>query len=164
MSERQACPIAGAYQKMIHYCPAALRTRSCVARCDLANEAAFRLPGCFVLLRRKGEPPGINRIYRLCREEGLTVRKRRAPRKAAETRAPILIEARPNARWSLDFVHTQFVNGRRFRILNVVDVVTKECPGRHSGDDGKPGMIVSRVADYNIRRPHSSLKYLSPAA
>jgi transposase len=48
-------------------------------------------------------PSGINRIYRLYREEGLTVRKRRARRKAAGTRAPILVEAKPNARWSLDF-------------------------------------------------------------
>lgn len=39
------------------------------------------------------------------------------------------MEARPNARWSLDFVHDQFANGRRFRILNIVDDVTKECLG-----------------------------------
>nr|WP_246755826.1 DDE-type integrase/transposase/recombinase [Bradyrhizobium sp. CCBAU 53338] len=107
-----------------------------------------------------GEPPGINRIYLLYREEGLTVRKRRARRKAVETRAPILIEARPNARWSRDFVHDQFANGRRFRILNIVDDVTNEClvaipdtsiSGRRVAREltaiverrGKPGMIVS---------------------
>ena len=49
----------------------------------------------FVLLRRDGEPSG---IYRLYREEGLMVRKRRSRRRAIGTRAPILIEARPNAR------------------------------------------------------------------
>ncbi len=81
----------------------------------------------FVLLRREGEPSGINRIYRLYREEGLTVRKRRTRRKAVGSRAPILVEARPNARWSLDFVHDQLACGRRFRILNVVDDVTREC-------------------------------------
>jgi transposase InsO family protein len=43
------------------------------------------------------------------------------------TRAPILVEARPNARWSLDFVHDQFACGRRFRVLNIVDDVTREC-------------------------------------
>lgn len=65
---------------------------------DLANER--RRFGCrrlCVLLRREGEPPGINRIYRLYREEGLTVRKRKARRKAVGTRAPILVEARPCA-------------------------------------------------------------------
>jgi hypothetical protein len=43
--------------------------------------------------------------------------------------APILVEARPNARWSLDFVHDQMANGRRFRILNITDDVTHECLG-----------------------------------
>ena len=81
----------------------------------------------FVLLRQEGERSGKNRIYRLYREEGLTVRKRRARRRAVGTRAPIPVEAVANARWSLDFVHDQFANGRRFRVLNVVDDVTREC-------------------------------------
>ena len=128
---------------------------------DLANER--RRSGCrrlFILLRREGEPSGINRIYRLYREGGLTVRKRKARRKAVGTRAPILVEARPNARWSLDFVHDQFDCGRRFRVLNIVDDVTREClaaipdtsiSGRRVARElaalierrGKPGMIVS---------------------
>jgi transposase InsO family protein len=41
----------------------------------------------------------------------------------------ILVEARPNARWSLDFVYDQFADGRRFRLLNIVDDVTKESLG-----------------------------------
>jgi transposase InsO family protein len=112
------------------------------------------------LLRRDGEPSGITRIYRLYREEGLTVRKRRGRRRAVGMRAPIVVEAEPNARWSLDFVHDQFACGRRFRILNVVDDVTREClaaipdtsiSGRRVARElttlierrGKPGMIVS---------------------
>ena len=39
----------------------------------------------------------------------------------------ILVEAKVNARWSLDFVHDQFALGRRFRVLNIVDDVTREC-------------------------------------
>ncbi|MGY3108331.1 transposase InsO family protein [Bradyrhizobium sp. LM3.4] len=85
--------------------------------------------GCSCCCGSAASRPGINRIYRLYREEGLTVRKRRARRRAVGVRAPILVEARPNARWSLDFVHDQFACGRRFRILNVVDDVTRECLG-----------------------------------
>lgn len=128
---------------------------------DLANmRRRFGYRRLFVLLRRDGEPSGINRIYRLYREEGLTVRKRRARRKAVGTRAPVLVEARPNARWSLDFVHDQLACGRRFSILNVVDDVTRECltaipdtsisgrrVARELGDlierRGRPEMIVS---------------------
>lgn len=64
---------------------------------------------------------------RLYREEGLKVRRRRGRRRAMGTRAPIPVIARANARWSLDFVHDQLGCGRRFRVLNIVDDVTKEC-------------------------------------
>src|SRR5450755_4059388 len=95
---------------------------------ELANERRrFGYRRLFILLRREGEQSGINRIHRLYREEGLAVRKRRARRKAVGVRVPILLEAKPNARWSLDFVYDQFANGRRFRVLNIVDDVTKEC-------------------------------------
>jgi putative transposase len=37
---------------------------------------------------------------------------------------------RPNACWSLDFVHDQMTDGRRFRILGFVDECTRECLAR----------------------------------
>ena len=64
-----------------------VRTRSCrppdtelrTQLRDLANERKrFGYRRLFVLLRQEGEPSGINRIYRLYREDGLTVRKRPA--------------------------------------------------------------------------------------
>ena len=118
-----ACSIIKADRKSVRYRSsrppdAALRERLCTLATERRRFGYRRL---FVLLQREGEPSGKNRIYRLYREEGLTVRKRRSRRCAIGTRAPILVEARPNARWSLDFVHDQFATGRRFRILNVVD-------------------------------------------
>ena len=129
MSERRACTLVAADRKMIRYRSrrpgdAELRIRLR----DLANQRRrFGYRRLFILLREQGEPSGVNRIYRLYREEGLTVRKRKARRRAVGTRTPILVEARVNARWSLDFVHDQFALGRRFRILNIVDDVTREC-------------------------------------
>ena len=161
-SERRACRIAGADRKMVRYVAQRAPDTALRGRLrELANERRrFGYRRLFVLLRREGEPSGINRIYRLYREEGLTVRKRKARRKAIGTRAPILVEARPNARWSLDFVHDQFANGQRFRVLNMVDDVTRKClaaipdtsiSGRRVARElttlidrrGKPGMIVS---------------------
>ena len=162
LSERRASFIVGADRKMIRYRsrrPAETELRTRLR--DLANERRrFGYRRLFILLRQEGEPSGINRIYRLYREEGLTVRKRRARRRTVGMRAPILVEARANARWSLDFVHDQLASGRRFRILNVVDDVTREClaaipdtsiSGRRVAREltdlierrGKPGLIVS---------------------
>ena len=125
-----------------------------------AERRRFGYRRLFVLLRREGELSGKNRIYRLYREEGLTVRRRRSRRRAVGARAPSLVETKANARWSLDFVHDQLAGGRRFRILNVVDDVTREClaaipdtsiSGRRVARElsaliarrGRPGMIVS---------------------
>jgi putative transposase len=162
LSERRACEIVEADRTMIRYRSrrppdTELRTRLR----DLANERKrFGYRRLFVLLRQSGEASGMNRIYRLYREEGLSVRKRRARRRAVGARAPILVEARPNGRWSLDFIHDQLACGRRFRILNIVDDVTREClaaipdtsiSGRRVAREltdlvrrrGKPEMIVS---------------------
>jgi transposase InsO family protein len=100
------------------------------------------------------------RTQRLHTEEGLTVRKRKSRRRAIGARAAPPVVALPNQRWSLDFVHDQLASGRRFRVLNVVDDVTRECLAavvdtsisgkrvvRELADlvawRGKPGMIVS---------------------
>ena len=162
MSERRACSVLGADRKMIRYRstrPPETELRERLR--SLANERRrFGYRRLFIMLRREGEPSGINRIYRLYREEGLGVRKRKGRKRAIGVRAPILVEARPNARWSLDFVHDQMANGRRFRILNITDDVTHEClaaipdtsiSGHRVAREltaiierrGKPGMIVS---------------------
>ena len=129
MSERRACAVIAADRAMIRYRSIRPDDRALRARLrSLAQERRrFGYRRLFILLRREGETSGITRLYRLYREEGLAVRKRRARRKAIGSRAPILVAARPNARWSLDFVHDQLDGGRRFRVLNIVDDVTREC-------------------------------------
>ena len=64
---------------------------------------------------------------RLYGEEGLAVRRRKSRRRIAVARTPIPAPDGPNSRWSMDFVHDQLAGGRRFRVLNIVDDVTKEC-------------------------------------
>ena len=80
-----------------------------------------------ILLRREGIVINRKKTQRLYREEGLTVRRRKGRRRAVGARAPTPVLALPNQRWSLDFVHDQLVTGRRFRVLNIVDDVTREC-------------------------------------
>ena len=80
MSERRACAVIAADRKMIRYQSRRPPETELRARLrDLANERRrFGYRRLFILLRREGEPSGINRIYRLYREEGLGVRKRKA--------------------------------------------------------------------------------------
>ena len=80
-----------------------------------------------VLLRREGFRVNHKRLFRLYREEKLGVRKRQGRKRALGLRTPIPAAQGINDRWSLDFVHDQLTDGRRFRILTVVDDATREC-------------------------------------
>src|SRR5215207_8493693 len=132
MSERRACRIVTVDRKVVRYRSrrppdTALRTRM---RELAAERRRFGYRRLHVLLRQEGLVRNRKRTQRLYREEGLTVRRRRSRKRATGARAPLLLLALPNTRWSIDFVHDQLACGRRFRILNVLNViddVTKEC-------------------------------------
>ena len=80
-----------------------------------------------ILLARKGVTMNHKKLFRLYREEGLSVRKRGGRKRAMDTRSPMMLPEGPNQRWSLDFVSDALNNGRRFRVLTVVDDYTREC-------------------------------------
>ncbi len=80
-----------------------------------------------VLLCREGWVINWKRTYRVYREAGLTVRRRKRKRIAGVERQPKVIALAPNVSWSMDFVSDGFVDGRRLRCLNIVDDFTKEC-------------------------------------
>ena len=129
MSERRAGRFIDADRKSVRYRStrdddAGLREKLR----DLANQRRrFGYRRLHILLRREGIMINRKKTQRLYKEEGLAVRRRRSRRRAVGTRAPAPVLALPNQRWSLDFLHDQMASGRRFRVLNVVDDVTREC-------------------------------------
>ena len=86
-----------------------------------ATRRRFGYRRLHVLLRREGVAVNRKRVQRIYVEEKLHVRRRGGRKRALGTRAPMAIPDVPNARWSLDFVHDQMTDGRRFRVLGVVD-------------------------------------------
>ncbi len=67
------------------------------------------------------------KVYWLYREERLMVRRRRGRKRASGSRTPLLVPAGLNQRWSLDFVSDTLADGRRFRVLCVLDDFSREC-------------------------------------
>ena len=95
---------------------------------ELASERRrFGYRRLHILLKREGIAVNWKKLYRLYREERLAVRKRGGRKRALGTRAPMTIPQDPNQRWSLDFVSDTLVDGRRFRILCVIDDFSREC-------------------------------------
>ena len=127
MSERRACRVIDADRKSVRY--RSTRDDDVDLReklRELANQrrrVGYRLS--HILLRREGIMIDRKKTQRLYREEGLAARRSR--RRAVGTRAPAPVLAMPNKRWSLNFVPDRMASGWRFRVLNVVDDVTREC-------------------------------------
>ena len=145
MSERQACRVIGVDRSSVRYRASkpddgVLRERLKV----LAQERRrFGYRRLHVLLRREGHAVNKKRVQRLYREEKLTVRRCGGHTRAVGTRVPIGVPLRPDERGSLDFVSDQMTDGRRFRILAVVDDCTREClalvPDTSVGSPRRPG-------------------------
>jgi putative transposase len=104
-----------------------------------------------VMLGRQGIVMNLKKLRRLYQEEKLTVRKRGGRKRALGTRRPLALPSRPGERWSLDFVSDAFTDGRRFRVLAVVDDFTRECL-RLVADTSLSGARLARELDSLITR------------
>jgi putative transposase len=84
----------------------------------------------YVMLKREGFRVGDERVRRLYREEGLSLRlKPRHRRKLASSlRGAESPPTRPQQRWSMDFMLDSLLDGRRFRVLTVVDIFSRLSP------------------------------------
>lgn len=102
---------------------------------DLASvRIGFGYRRLHVILRREGWQVNHKRVYRLYREEGLGLRKKVPRRRVASVKR----EMRPTAThqnecWSMDFVSDQLFDGRRLRVLTLVDNHTRESLALHPG-------------------------------
>ena len=102
---------------------------------DIANtRPRFGYLRIQVMLRREGWVVNHKRVHRLYRLEGLQVRMRVRRRKRVSLhRGPVPIPTAANQHWSMDFVHDQLADGRRFRVLTVIDQWSRESLSLESG-------------------------------
>jgi putative transposase len=128
VSERRACRLTG-FSRSSAWSPlkgrddAELRTRLKV----LAERyPRYGYPTLHDMLKHEGLVINPKRTYRVYREEGLQVRTKKR-KKLNRPRLPMIVPDRVNERWSMDFVSDQLANGRRFRVLNIVDDFSREC-------------------------------------
>lgn len=79
------------------------------------------------MLQREGIKINHKRTYRLYKKAGLTLPKRSKKKKYEKRGMPQRANTEPNTRWAMDFVSDRTRNGSNFRVLTVIDEVTREC-------------------------------------
>jgi putative transposase len=130
VSERRACGLASVARSSYRY--RSVAADQTALRLRLRDLAATRVRYGYrrlhVLLRREGWRVNHKRVSRLYREEGLGIRVKRRKKLASVPRVLPPPATKPLERWSLDFLADSLANGRRFRVLTIVDNVSRVSP------------------------------------
>lgn len=127
ISERRACRLTGfsrsaAWRSLQGRNDDVLRARLK----SLAEQyPRYGCPTLHDMLVIEGQVANHKRTYRIYCEEGLQVRTKKR-KKIVRPRVPMLVPDAVNQRWSMDFVSDQLANGRRYRVLNIVDDFSRE--------------------------------------
>lgn len=155
LSERRACGLIGMHRGSWRYRrrkrdEAALRAR---LRELAAERPRFGYRRLYIFLRREKTEDGTlrwqvnhKRVYRLYREEGLAMRRKKRKRFRAEARVPLALPTRVNEVWTMDYTQDELASGRKFRILNLMDGYSREALGIEV-DTSLPGLRVVRVLE-----------------
>lgn len=122
---------------------------------------SLRIPACTRDARREGYRDNHKRVYRLYREQGVSLRHKRPKRNnSAQRRQPKAVAQAINDIWSVDFVMDQLFDGRRLRALTLVDNHTRECLAIDIGQnlrgdcrgDARARMCTARLAAHHQNR------------
>jgi hypothetical protein len=155
VSQRRACVLIGVDPKTVR------RERPpdhCEIREEMREIAAMRRRFGYrrvgVMLERKGIIMNHKKLYRIYREEGLSVRRRRGRKRARGSRTPMPEPLRPHDRWSMDFVADTFGASRRLRILAINDDCCREnlCLLGDTSISGGQGRARTRHAGAALRQ------------
>ena len=129
ISERRACAVLMVNRKTIQY--KSMKMDVPALRARIKDIAAARVryghPRIHIMLRREGWLVNRKRVYRIYREEGLSMRlKPPRRRKSAAVRSERPIADTVNHTWSMDFMADNLADGRKIRLLTIVDNYSRE--------------------------------------
>src|SRR3989338_1079967 len=109
------------------------------------KKSTWGCPLLHAILKREGLVANHKRTERIYKEEKLSLKlRRRKTKKVSELRVPLPPVENPNERWSMDFIHSRLIDGRRFKSLTIVDDCSRESPAIET-DTSLPGIRVVRV-------------------
>ena len=129
-SERRACKLMDMNRRTYRRMPGPDRNAALRVRLkELAEERRrFSSPRLLILLCREGWAVNHKRVERVYRGEGLSLRQRRRWKRPSHLRVVQLSPTGANQQWSMDFVSDSLADGRRMRVLTVVDLWDRRSP------------------------------------
>lgn len=149
LSERRACCLVGAHRRTMRYQRRIPKDEPQIRerlRALAGQRPRWGYRRLQVVLEREVGTMNHKRVWRLYHEEGLALRRRKRKRVAGLPRGSTAVLGKRGERWAMDFMQDVLTDGRRFRTLNILDVVTRECLAIEV-DTALPGQRVTRVLE-----------------
>ena len=153
ISERRACRLVGLSRSTLRYEAVEYAANELFAEriVTLAHQRRrFGYRRIHAMLRREGVHANHKRVYRLYRDAQLAIKKRKRRKGVAVAREVLELPRRRNEVWSMDFVMDSLSNGRRIKILTIVDDCTKQAVDLVV-DVSISGHYVTRILDRAAR-------------
>jgi putative transposase len=130
LSRRRACALLSVARSTVGYrsrlvardAPVVAPMRTLAAQYPRYGYRTIR-----IFLERQGHALGTDRMYRLWKQEGLQVPRKRPRRRVAASRPRPLPPTAINHVWAYDFVFDTCADGRSLKCLTVIDEYTREC-------------------------------------
>jgi putative transposase len=146
VSVRQACRIVSLPRSVMTY---QNKLRDDSSLIEALHELVAKHPTigfwkCYYRLRRKGIHCNHKRLYRVYTMLKLNVRRKAKRRIPQRIKQPLIVPAKINEVWSMDFMCDSLVDGRRFRLLNIIDDYNRESLCTEV-DTSLPSLRVIRV-------------------
>lgn len=142
----RSCRLVGLETSTFHYRAKKKRLDKVIEQrlSELAQERVrWGCPRLFEMLRREGFKDNYKRVERIYRQAGLSLRVRPKKKLRSHLRLVLQTATRPNEIWSMDFVHDNISDGRRFRCFNLVDDFTRESLVMHVERSIRSGDLVN---------------------
>jgi putative transposase len=148
MSCRRACKVARVQRSTKQYCPRPDRNAALRARLKelAAQNTRYGSHQLWLMLKKEVTHLGYNRVERIYRKEGLSLRLKRKRKKLRHLREALPVPDRRDEVWAMDFVHDELVDFRRFKALTIIDHCTRESPAIYASRSIR-GSDVARVLE-----------------
>ena len=147
-SHRQACILVKLPRTTCAYTPKVKDDAAVQDKLDVltSKHPAIGFWSCYYRLRNRGERINHKRLRRVYRAMNLHIRRRPKRRLPDRIKQPLMTPTSPNQCWSLDFMSDALTDGRKFRVLNIIDDYNRESL-QIEVDTSLPALRVQRVLD-----------------
>lgn len=150
VSITRACRVVDLPKSMFYYCS----TKDDSAVINKLKELSEQRPTegqdkYFQRIRLESLPWNHKMVSRVYRQMGLHIRKKGKRRIPARVKTPLAQPQQTNTTWSMDFMHDCLMNGRKYRILNILDDCNRKAIAVEA-DFSFPAESVNQVLKHAI--------------